>query len=79
MNLGAHDKVAQAPPHSFKLTLLENSQQRNLSFRGKLADFIEKVRAAVRQFKAPLAPQHGAGEGSFLVPKQFRCHQHRWD
>ena len=31
-----------ATPHSFKLALLEHTQQCNLRFRGKLADLVEK-------------------------------------
>src|SRR6202171_2611643 len=73
-NIGGNDA---ATPHSFKLALLEHSKQCNLSFRGKLADFIEKNRARVRQLKTTLSALQGTGEGSFLVAKQFRGDERR--
>src|SRR5258708_3692560 len=44
-NISANDT---ATPDPFKLTLLEHAKQCNLSFQGKLADFIKKNRARVR-------------------------------
>src|SRR4029077_18881024 len=48
--------------HSFKLALLEHAKQCNLSFRGKLADFIEKDSAGVRQLKTALPALQRAGK-----------------
>src|ERR1700722_4251641 len=58
-----------ATPYSFKSTLLKHSKQGNLGFRGKLADFIEKNRAGVRQLKTALSALQGTGEGPLLVAK----------
>src|SRR3984893_5754974 len=65
-NIGGNDP---ATSHSFKLALLEHLKQRNLSFRGKFADFIEKNRAGVRQLKTALSALQGAGESPLLVAK----------
>src|SRR5260370_8499460 len=63
--------------HAFKLALLEHSEQCNLSFRGKFADFIKKNRTGMRQFKAALVPLQSAGESPLLVAKQFRADKRR--
>jgi hypothetical protein len=53
-----------AASHSFKLAVLDDAKQRNLRFRRKFADFIEKNRAGVRQFKPALPALEGSGECS---------------
>ena len=40
--------------------------------RRDLTNLIQKQRAPVRHFKTPLAQSHGAGEGSALMPEEFR-------
>jgi hypothetical protein len=50
---------------------VDHSKQCNLSFRGKLADLIEKNRAFVGQLKTALTALHGAGKCHLLVAKQF--------
>src|SRR4029077_1630549 len=52
-------------------------QKRNLGLSRKLADFIEKNRAGVRQFKTALSLLQGAGKCPLLVAKQFRGDERR--
>jgi hypothetical protein len=66
-----------ATSHSFKLALLEHTKQCNLRFRGKLADFIEKNGAGVRQLKTALPALQGAGKCPLLVAEQFRGDERR--
>src|SRR6266566_1218726 len=67
-NISGDDAV---PAHSFELALLKHSKQCNLRFSRKFADFIEKNGAGVRQLKTALPALQSAGEGPFLVAKQF--------
>ena len=50
----AKSRLAAPMIRTFKLALLEHTKQCDLGFRGKLADFIEKNGAGVRQFKTTL-------------------------
>jgi len=59
------------------LALLEHSKQCNLSFRGKLADFVQKNRAGVRQLKTAPSLLQSAGKCPLLVAKQFRGDERR--
>ena len=55
----------------FELALLENAQQLHLRGRREVTDFIQKDRALIGHFKAPLAHSDGPGERAFLVAKEF--------
>src|ERR1700688_3720608 len=59
--------------HPLKLPLLQNTQQRNLSFRGQLTDFIKKEGASFRQLEPAQAPLECPGESSFLMAEQLPC------
>src|SRR5262249_49177889 len=63
------------PSDSAKLSFLKNAQQRYLRFHWQFADFIQKNRPSLRQFKVTGTTLDRACEGSFLMPKQFRCNQ----
>src|SRR5262249_36232366 len=60
---------------TFVFTLLQHTQQRMLSIRGKIANLIEKDRAAFGDFEASRSPLKRAGESAFLVAEQFRSDQ----
>ena len=55
--------------HRFKLAFLQDPQQLHLRFEGQLADFIQKDRAAVSEFKPAHVTFKSAGKGSFDMPK----------
>jgi hypothetical protein len=55
------------PADALKFVFLQNAQEGDLCFGGKLSDFIEKDGAASRQFKAPYAPLQRTREGAFLM------------
>ena len=57
------------------LAVLEHAQQLGLRGRGHFADFVQKQRAAVGQFKAADAPLGGARESSPLVAEDFALHE----
>src|ERR1035438_3928696 len=59
------DRAAAA--EALDLPLLQNSQEFRLEFQGKVADLIEKQRAAIRGLKASLALGNGARKGASLV------------
>ena len=59
-------------PDAFELPLLKHSQQCDLCLHWKLADLIDKDRAAVGCFKAAGAPLQIASERAFLVSEQLR-------
>src|SRR5215469_12813553 len=58
-------------PHSLKLSLLQYSQERDLSLHWEFADFIQKQRAAIRSFEPSHPPLQGSGEGSFFVSEKL--------
>ena len=60
------------PPDSLKLSLLQDSQERDLRVGRKFTYFIQEDRAAISLFKAAEPPLCGSCEGSFLVTKQLR-------
>jgi hypothetical protein len=57
---------------SFELALLEQAQQRDLHLRRKLADLIEKDRAAIRGLEAPRM----ALDRGYQSAVRFRCQGH---
>src|SRR5207247_510978 len=57
--------------HPLQLAFLEDAKQFGLDGGGNLADFIQENRAAMRQFKAPLAFVQRSSESSFLVAKKL--------
>ncbi len=57
---------------SLKLSLLQDSQERDLGVGRKFTYFIQKDRAAISLFKAAEPPLCGSGKGSFLVTEQLR-------
>ena len=50
---------------------LQHAQQFDLHVQRHVTNFIEKDRAAVRQFKATNAVRHSARESTLAVAKQF--------
>jgi hypothetical protein len=54
-----------------ELALLENAEQLDLDRKRKLADLVEKERAAVGELETAAAPFVGAGEGAALVAEKF--------
>src|ERR1017187_2564328 len=69
------DRAAAA--EALDLPLLQNAQEFRLEFQRKVADFIEKQRAAIRGLKASLALGNGARKGASLVPEEFTLQQRR--
>ena len=59
-------------PDSLKLSLLQDSQERDLRVGRKFTYFIQEDRAAISLFKAAEPPLCSSSEGSFLVTKQLR-------
>ena len=59
-------------PDSLELSLLQDSQERDLCVGRKFTHFIEKDRAAMSLFEAAEPPLRRSGEGAFLVAKQLR-------
>src|SRR6266550_5225206 len=53
--------------HTLKLTFLQNTQQRNLSFRGQFADFIEEESAFFRKLEPTQPPLGGPRKGTLLM------------
>jgi hypothetical protein len=57
--------------HPLELALLQDAQELGLRFQRKLADLVEKQRAAIRDFE-PAAPLlRRAGEGAFFVTEEL--------
>ena len=52
---------------AFEFTLLKDPKQSNLRRGRKIADFVEKNRAAVGQFKSALSLIHRARKGPFFM------------
>ena len=67
------DRLGAAQP--LELALLQDPQQLHLRGEVELADFVEKERAAFRQFEASLLRRVGAGERAFFVAEQLRLDQ----
>src|ERR1700682_1084947 len=63
--------------HPLKFPLLQNTQQRNLSFRGQLTDFVKEEGAFFRKLEATQSPLQCPCESSFLMTEQLRCNQRR--
>jgi hypothetical protein len=63
--------------HTLKFPLLKNTQKSGLRFRRNLADFIEKDRPSLGQFKPAETPLQRPRKGAFLVTKEFRADQGR--
>src|SRR3981081_1752513 len=57
--------------HAFKLPLLQNPQQRNLSFRGQLTDFIQEEGAFFGKLETAQPPLQCPRKGSSLMAEQF--------
>ena len=64
-----------ASAHALEFPLLQNAQQRDLSFRGQLADFIQKDGASFGQLEPAEAPLQRSGKGALLVAEQLRGDQ----
>jgi hypothetical protein len=60
-----------AASYPFERSLLEHSQQCDLSLRWKITNFIEENCASIGQFKAAQTPLSRPRESSLLIPKQF--------
>src|SRR3569833_1102469 len=58
-----------------ELAIGEHAQQTRLALGRHVADFIEKLSAAVRLLETAAARGGGAGEGAALVAEQFRFQQ----
>jgi hypothetical protein len=61
--------------HTLKLSLLQNAQERNLSFGRQLAHFVKEDGAFVRKLEPTEPPLQSSRESSSLVAKQFRGNQ----
>src|SRR5262249_52456515 len=59
----------------FELALLQDAQQLRLELQRRLADLVEKDRAAIGQLEPADALRHGAGERAFLVAKELALEQ----
>ncbi len=56
---------------SFEFLLLQNTQQFRLKFQRDVADFVQKKRALIRQFKAPHFLSDCASERSLFMTEQL--------
>src|SRR3546814_9307985 len=63
------------PADPFDRAFLQKSQQLDLQRQGDVADFVEKQRAAVREFDLALGRLDRAGEGALLVSEQLAFEQ----
>jgi len=63
------------PPDAVKLLLFEDPKQLCLGLKRHLPDLVEEDGSAAGEFEQPLAGVDGAGEGPFLVPKEFTLEQ----
>src|SRR5580658_5122434 len=59
-----------AAANAFDFTFLQNSQECNLDFRRKVADFIEKDRAATGRFEPSHSSLRGTSKSAFFVTKE---------
>ena len=66
-----------ASSHALERPLLQHPQQPALQRQRKLADLVEKDRAAVRRLEAPHRPRMRAGERPPLVAEQLALDQRR--
>ena len=66
-----------AATKALDLPLLQNAQEFRLEFQGKVADFIEEQRAAIRGLEASLTVGNGARKGASLVSEELTLHQRR--
>src|ERR1019366_9449635 len=60
-----------AAADAFQFALLQNAQQLRLHSRGNLADFVQRNRAAMREFKPAIALGQRTGESAFFVAEKF--------
>src|SRR6266699_4979798 len=65
--------------HALKLMFLQNTQQRNLSVRGQLTDFVKEEGAFFRKLEPAQSPLGCPRKGTLLMTKQLRCNQRRGD
>ena len=63
------------PTQTIIRSAVQNPQQFHLDLRLQFANFVEKNRALVGQFKQARLRGIGATEGSLLVAEQFTLHQ----
>src|SRR5258708_36630966 len=63
------------PANAVEFAFLDYPQERNLRLSGQLADFVQKYRAAFRQFKAALAALHRSRESASLMAEKFGSNQ----
>src|SRR5258708_31464818 len=63
------------PADTFKLVLLQNTKQINLSLNWKFSDFVEENRASICQLKPTQALLSRAREGALLMAEQLRSDQ----
>ena len=65
----------RAAADALEFLILDDAQQILLKLQGRVADFVEKERAAVSRFKATAPQIAGSGEGSLLVAEELRLQQ----
>src|SRR6266536_965953 len=63
--------------HAFKLAFLQNAQQCDLRLHWQISYFVEKNRAAFRQFESTQPPLNCPSKCSFFVTKQLRHDERR--
>ena len=63
--------VSAVAAESLEFLLLQDSQQFRLKFQRDVADFVQKERTLVRQFKASSLLRDRSGECSLFVSEQF--------
>src|SRR4029077_4628702 len=75
-NVGTDSPVAA---DALKLILLQNAQEGNLGLGWQFSDFVEEDRASVCQLESAQALLSRPGEGTPLMPKQFRGDEITWN
>src|SRR5215469_17372693 len=63
--------------HRTHFFFLQNTKQLGLHLEGKLADFIQKYRSAIRAFKESFLAFGGSGECSLFVAKKLTLNESR--
>src|SRR5260370_28928984 len=64
---------------SLEFTLLKDSKQSNLRFRGQVADLIEEQRSPVRGFETADSSFKGASERAFFMTEELRGYEFGWN
>src|SRR5271167_5029371 len=63
--------MSPRPAETLEFAILEDTQQLDLNGRWHIADFVQKERAAVRQFEFSRLAGDRTGKGPFFVAEQF--------